>query len=145
MTFALESFCRVMDSYLALSSFAIAACLPASLLLTCSSHWLCRLNLVSEVFTGSASKCASEGITAVLELLPQHTSLGQYAAVLALLRHLTDPNTWHLGLRTALRLAALGPQVGECMALDSWLKRASPLPLAVRLFSPRRCFTPFTR
>lgn len=115
-----------MDASLALSSFA-NCCLPASLLLTCSSRWLCRLALVRGVFTGPVPKCASGRITAVLELIPQHKSLKQYSAVLALLRHLTDPSTWHSGLQAALRLATPGLQVGECMALDSWLKRASCL------------------
>lgn len=96
-------------------------------MLTCSSRWLCRLALLRGVFTGSVPKCASERITAVLELIPQHKSLKQYSGVLALLRHLADPNTWHSGLQTALRLATPGLQVGECMALDSWLKRASAL------------------
>lgn len=96
-------------------------------MLTCSPRWLCRLALLRGVFTGSVPKCASERITAVLELIPQHKSLKQYSGVLALLRHLADPNTWHSGLQTALRLATPGLQVGECMALDSWLKRASAL------------------
>ncbi|XP_037778110.1 lisH domain-containing protein C1711.05-like isoform X3 [Penaeus monodon] len=40
----------------------------------------------------------------------KHKSLKQYSAVLALLRHLTDPSTWHSGLRAALRLATPGLQ-----------------------------------
>lgn len=40
----------------------------------------------------------------------KHKSLKQYSGVLALLRHLADPNTWHSGLQTALRLATPGLQ-----------------------------------